>query len=89
MNLGQVHKTRFWYLIGEFSKFSDEYHRHFYRGAPPGQCIYRLRVCVLTLVSSKYAKSLFTGVLLYWDPELGCLPTNQVLYCNWRKQDQK
>ena len=31
MNFGHAHKTRFWYLLGEFSKFSDE---HFYRGVP-------------------------------------------------------
>ena len=24
MNLGQAHKTRFWYLLGVFSKFFDE-----------------------------------------------------------------
>ena len=24
MNLGQAHKTKFWYLLGVFSKFSDD-----------------------------------------------------------------
>ena len=36
MNLGHAHKTRFWYPLGVFSKFSDEHSRHFYRGVPPG-----------------------------------------------------
>ena len=35
MNLGHAHNTRFWYLLGVFSKFSDEYSRHFYKGVPP------------------------------------------------------
>ena len=35
MNLGHAHKTRFWYLLEVFSKFSDEHPRHFYRGVPP------------------------------------------------------
>ena len=25
MNLGHTHKTRFWYLLGVFSKFYDEH----------------------------------------------------------------
>ena len=29
MNVGQAHKTRFWYLLGVFSKFFDEQHHHF------------------------------------------------------------
>ena len=36
MNLGNAHETRFWYLLGVFSKFSDRYPRHFYRGVPRG-----------------------------------------------------
>ena len=36
MNLGHAHKTRFWYLLGVVSKFSNEHLRHFYRGVPPG-----------------------------------------------------
>ena len=36
MKLGQAHKTRFWYRLGVFSKFSDEQPRHLYRGVPPG-----------------------------------------------------
>ena len=36
MKLGQAHKTRFWYRLGVFSKFSDEHPRHLYRGVPPG-----------------------------------------------------
>ena len=35
MNLGQVHKTRFWYLLGVSSKFSDEHPLHFDRGVAP------------------------------------------------------
>ena len=35
MNLGHAHKTRFWYLLGVFAKFSDEHPRHFYKGSPP------------------------------------------------------
>ena len=35
MNLGDSHKTRFWYLLEVFSKFSDEHPRHFIRGVPP------------------------------------------------------
>ena len=34
--MGQAHKTRFWYRLGVFSKFSDEHPRHLYRGVPPG-----------------------------------------------------
>ena len=30
MNLRHAHKTRFWYHLGVFSKFSDEHPRHFY-----------------------------------------------------------
>ena len=29
MNLGHAHKTRFWYLLGPFSKFSDEHPGYF------------------------------------------------------------
>ena len=36
MKLGKGHKTRFWYRLGVFSKFSDEHPRHLYRGVPPG-----------------------------------------------------
>ena len=36
MNLGHTHKTRFGYLLGVFSKFSDDHPCHFYRGIPPG-----------------------------------------------------
>ena len=32
MNLGHAHKTRFWYLLGVFSKIYDKQPRHFYRG---------------------------------------------------------
>ena len=39
MNLGHAHKTSFWYLLGVFSKFSDEHPRHFYKGVPPGKNI--------------------------------------------------
>ena len=35
MYLGDSHKTRFWYLLEVFSKFSDEHPRHFIRGVPP------------------------------------------------------
>jgi len=35
MNLGHAHKTRFWYLLGVFSKFADEHPHHFYRRVPP------------------------------------------------------
>ena len=35
MNLGHAHKTRFWYLLGVFSKFSNEHPRLLYRGVPP------------------------------------------------------
>ena len=35
MSFGHAHKARFWYLLGVFSKFSDEHPRHFYRGVPP------------------------------------------------------
>ena len=48
MNLGHAHKTRFWYLLGVLSKFSDERPRHFYRGVPPGEMsIHRLVIRVL------------------------------------------
>ena len=36
VNLGHAHKTRFWYLLGVFSKFSAEQPRHFYGQYPPG-----------------------------------------------------
>ena len=36
MNLGHAHKTRFRYLLGVFSKISDEQPPHFYREVPPG-----------------------------------------------------
>ena len=35
MNLGHAHKTRFWYLLELFSKFSDEHPRHFYKESTP------------------------------------------------------
>ena len=35
MNLGHADKTRFWYLLRVFLKFSDEHPRHFYRGVTP------------------------------------------------------
>ena len=35
INLGHAHKTRFWYHLGVFSKFSDQHPRHFYRGVRP------------------------------------------------------
>ena len=34
MNLGHAHETRFWYLLGVFSKFSDEHPLDFCRGVP-------------------------------------------------------
>ena len=37
ISLGHAHKTRFWYLLGGLSKFSDEHPRHFYRGVPEHQ----------------------------------------------------
>ena len=36
MNLGHTHKTKFWYLLGLFSKFSDEHPCHFIGEYPPG-----------------------------------------------------
>ena len=36
VNLGHAHKTRLWYLLGVFSKFSAEQPRHFYGQYPPG-----------------------------------------------------
>ena len=36
MNLGNAHETRFWYLLGVFSKFSDGCPCHFYRVVPRG-----------------------------------------------------
>ena len=33
MNLGHAHKTRFWYLLGVFSKFSDEHCSRFELGS--------------------------------------------------------
>ena len=37
MSLGHANKKKkkFWYLLGMFSKFSDEHPHHFYRGVPP------------------------------------------------------
>ena len=35
MNLGHAYKTRFWYLLGVFLKFSDEQPGTFNRGVPP------------------------------------------------------
>ena len=35
MNLGHAYKTRFWYLLGVFSKFSNGHPRLLYRGVPP------------------------------------------------------
>ena len=29
---------RFWYLLGVFSKISDEHPRHFHTGVPPWAC---------------------------------------------------
>ena len=42
MNLGQAHKTRFWYLLGVLSKFFDEQHRpfNFIGEYPPGTAHY-------------------------------------------------
>ena len=37
ISLGHAHKTRFWFLLGGLSKFSDEHPRHFYRGVPEHQ----------------------------------------------------
>ena len=34
--MGHAHKTRFWYLLGVFSKFSAEQPRHFYWQYAPG-----------------------------------------------------
>ena len=35
MNLGHAHKTKFWYLLGVFSKFSDEHPVTFIEEYPP------------------------------------------------------
>lgn len=48
INLGHVHKIRFWYLLGVFSKFPDERPPHIDRGVPPGGFVGRL---ALPLVS--------------------------------------
>ena len=40
--MGHAYKTRFWYLVGVFSKFSDEHPSNFYRGVTsPGGGAYR------------------------------------------------
>ena len=33
MNLEHAHKTRFWYLLGVFLKYSDEHPRYFFGGS--------------------------------------------------------
>ena len=54
-----VHKTRFWYLLEVFSKFSDDYPHHFYRGVllplPPGNLAYQKDVFFFCLADISYA----------------------------------
>ena len=40
MNLGHTHKTRFWYPLGLFSKFSDEHPRHFIGSTARDLCLW-------------------------------------------------
>ena len=39
--MGHAYKTRFWYLVGVFSKVSDEHPRNFYRGVTSPGGAYR------------------------------------------------
>ena len=54
-----AHKTRFWYLLEVFSKFSDEHPHHFYRGVPlplpPGNLAYQKDVFFFYLADISYA----------------------------------
>ena len=42
MNLGHAHETRFWNLLGVFSKFSDEHPHQFYRRVLPTGSSYKI-----------------------------------------------
>ena len=57
--LARAHKTRFWYLLEVFSKFSDEHPHHFYRGVPlplpPGNLAYQKGVFFIYLADISYA----------------------------------
>ena len=54
-----AHKTRFWYLLEVFSKFSDEHPHHFYREIPlplpPGNLAYQKDVFFFYLADISYA----------------------------------
>ena len=39
--MGYAYKTRFWYLVGVFSKFSDEHPSNFYRVVTSPEGAYR------------------------------------------------
>ena len=64
MNLGHAHKTRFWYLLGVLSKFSNEHPRPFYRRVPPpphGVEVYRLIKLLGSLSNSVFERKTSTG----------------------------
>ena len=54
-----AHKTRFWYLLEVFSKFSDGHPHHFFRGVPPplpqGNLAYQKDVFFFYLADISYA----------------------------------
>ena len=71
MNLGHAHETRFWYLLGVLSKFSDQHLRPFYRRIlptppPPHQVeAYRLIKLLGSLNSSVFERRTSTGSGLF------------------------
>ena len=68
MNLGHAHKTKFWYLLGVLSKFSDKHPRPFYRRVPPPPPqveAYRLIKLLGSLSSSVFERRTSTGSGLF------------------------
>ena len=76
--MGHAHKTRFWYLLGVLSKFSDEHPRPFYRKVPPpggGGEVYRLIKLLGSLSSSVFERRTSTGSGLFASLASGLVET--------------
>ena len=67
MNLRHAHKTRFWYHLGVFSKFSDEHPRHFYLAKGNGNTTDIKPTQLSTKFKAIWSQFVFVPVHLFTD----------------------
>ena len=100
MNSSHAHKMRFCYLLGMFSKISDEHPRHFHRRVPPGfnssgRVIFRLNKMPTELCFYKYRPLQFQfrsnnsiSVAKLKEAKSLHIPGNDILYNKQHCEDQ-